>query len=629
MRPTFQATEEQQAVIQSSGGAHLVIAPPGTGKTQVLIERIIWVLRTEQSSSFRVLALTFTTKAAENLRLRVQDALGNDVRRVTALTFHGFCLDVLQHYGDSVGFVTGTTVYDNDDDRLEVLARAIEEEGLPKLEDKSLRQYLTEIAILKRALTPLGAIRDPYVSTIYAAYDRVLRQYHACDFDDLLWLAWRLFTETPRVAKHYRRLYKCIVVDEAQDTSRAQYEVLRAICGEEHRNVMLVADGDQFIYSFAGASDRWLHEFVTDFGAQVHSLTANFRCASIIIDAANRLISLNPGRLNSRVMRPGTTAPGHVRALCFSDEAAEARGVADWAQTLLSLGLEPDWTHVGEERSVAMDDICILGRTRYSLEAIQREFEHRGIPHLFNVSQRGLVETAPAKLVYHGLRIVQNPADRMTKENLLAEWSRELLDEGVAELPVDQFFLRLSEVQAVEPFAAILGSHVGVPDVGTLVQQLLQALGEFDAPEEMFKALIVGDLRTLTERWNSYRGHTSPDERSISEFLGELALAGRSAVDGPGIRVLTIHAAKGLEFRAVAVVGMNEGTFPDYRNLGSEEAIAEERRGMYVAMTRASRVLLLTRAASRRMPWGDVRVQRESRLVSQTGIDMSVAPIDH
>jgi DNA helicase-2/ATP-dependent DNA helicase PcrA len=623
---SFTPTDEQRGLIELVDGCHLVQAPPGTGKTQVLTERIIRLLQGDREATFRILALTFTTKAAENLRRRVEASVGPEGRRVNAQTFHAFCLDVLQNYGEFVGFAGDTTVFDSQDDRLDVLAKAVESEGLVVSDRPSLLRLLERIATLKRALTPPGAVKDADLATAYAAYNRLLQHYHGCDFDDLLWLCWRLFTEAPRVARHYRRLYRFIMLDEAQDTSRAQYEILKAICGDEHRRVMLVADSDQFIYRFAGASDRWLKAFTDDFGAEVHHLTANFRCGSTIVECANRLIQSHPGRVPRERMVPANTAPGRVEAASFPDEAGEAAGVVSRVLDLLHSGLDPSWVHVGESTTLMPEDICILGRNRYSLDHVRATLEARGVPHLFNAGQRGLVETARARLVCQTLRILHNPSDRVTRENVLAEWSDALLDEGVADVPVPEFFARLSAVSGADHIAGLAAEHGPTTELNRLMAGLLGTLKPAPSTGDPADELLAADVRTLTERWDAYRGRTTPDQRSIGGLLGELALAGRSVVDGPGVRVLTVHAAKGLEFKVVVLVGMNEGTIPDYRSLGSGAEVGEEVRITYVAVTRASRLLVLTRPRSRRMPWGADKAQTESRFVKSMGAEMKRQP---
>lgn len=615
-------TAEQRRIVELKGGAHLVIAPPGSGKTQVLIERIIFLIRSTPSDSFRILALTFTTRAAEELRARVERVIGaEEARRVTAATFHAFCLDVLQHYGEPVGFVHDTTIYESEEDRAEVLREALQQEGLPSPDEKQLGQVLQRIGQLKRALTAPESLKDTQLSTAYAAYNRVLRQYRGCDFDDLLWLSWRLLTESPRIARHYRRLYRFIMVDEAQDTSRAQYEILRALAQKDHGEVLLVADSDQFIYRFAGASSRWLQQFEKDFSASVHVLVSNFRSAQAIIDAASKLIAESPDRVPGPRMQGEAAPPGWVGAVEYPNEAAEAAGVVDWLAGLLRDGLPAEWIHQAESASVAPEQLCVLGRNRYCLDAVVRELDTRGMEHVFTPGRRGLVESAAARLAWQGLRILHNPADLVTRESVVATWSDSDPDGGLADLPTDRFLRELDGTQAPEGIVRVLRRHADRTDVSTLVPELLDALAGYDCGEEEANALLVSDVRILRERWESYRGRTTPSERELSGFLGELSLAGRSVVEGPGIRVLTIHAAKGLEFKAVALVGMNEGTLPDYRSV-KQDTLAEEYRIGYVAVSRASRGLLLTRPRMKRMPWGDDRLQQESRLIGKMGLTM-------
>lgn len=622
-----QLTEQQRRIVELADGSHLVQAPPGTGKTEVLTQRALRLLSMEAGSTFRVLALTFTVKAAETLRRRLKEEVGDQASRVNACTFHSFCMDALQHYGHFVGFPADTTIYESDDEKLAVLSQALEEEGFEAPDRKELKTLLERIAVAKRALKLPEAMEDERLATAYAAYVRVLRRFHACDFDDLLWLTWRLMVEAPKVAKHYRRMYRHIMFDEAQDTSRAQYEILRAICGDEHRNVMMVADSDQFIYKFAGASDRWLEAFVVDFGATRHELIENFRCAKAIVAAANKLVERQDGRLPRPAMAPAKAARGAVQAWSFATEKDEAIGIADWVEHLLAKGLDPRTLYASESPSVALEDICVLCRTRYSLDATLNEFGKRAIKCLF-ATGRQLVETREGQIVLQGLKVLQNPADRVTRESILAAWSHDLLDSGVAELEPTPFFSRLEKASPdIAPFARILaGASFGGGRSNTeTVRDLIDAVEAAADAERVAvnRALALsGDAKTLRERWRQYCGHTMPEGRSIGAFLGEVALAGKSVLEGPGIRVLTVHVAKGLEFKASALVGMNEGTLPDYRNMSRKSDLADERRIAYVAITRASRLLLLTRPRQRVMPWGDARVQTESRFIRDMGLTM-------
>jgi DNA helicase-2/ATP-dependent DNA helicase PcrA len=623
----FTPTPDQERLINLVEGSYLVQAPPGTGKTEVLTQRVISLLEKHPGETFRILGLTFTTKAAENLRERVKTAVGQGVsERVTACTFHAFCLQTLQDYGHFVNFAADTTVYESEDDRLDVLSRALDEEGVVIEDAKELRQRLVQIGVAKRDLIDpeLRKDDDPDLAVAYSAYNRVLRRYRACDFDDLLWLTWKLFSEAPKVAKHYRRLYRFIMIDEAQDTSRAQYEILRSLCGEDHRNVMMVADSDQFIYRFTGASPKWLEAFVKDFDAERHQLAENFRCAAVIVEAAKELASRSSRGVPKMVVAGGRPPQGVLTARSYRDEPAEAVGVVTWVQQLLEQGLDPTTLHPSEMSTVRPEEICVLARNRYALTGALEGLERRGIEVLFRAGRKGLVETAEAELVLHSLRLLQNPSDAVTRESILARW-RPSIATDLTHVPVDEFF---RAVAAFSPgsICDVIANAGQAFDLTELVRSLLEALRELETSSgrdnEDWAFLLAGDLDNLEKRWREYSGHVAPEARSLGGLLGELALAGQSVIEGPGVRVLTVHAAKGLEFKAVALLGMNEGTLPDYRSRHRPSDVADERRIAYVAVTRASRALFLTRPRVRQMPWGDLQVQQESRFISEMGLAM-------
>lgn len=621
----FTPTPDQERLIRLVEGSHLVQAPPGTGKTEVLTQRVISLLESHPDETFRLLGLTFTTRAAENLRQRVKAAVGEGMsERITACTFHAFCLTTLQHYGHFVDFPSDTTVYESEDDRLDVLSRALDQEGLETEGVKELRQTLVQIGMAKRDLIDPDLVDDDSdFSAAYSAYNRVLRRYHACDFDDLLWLTWTLFSDAPKVAKHYRRLYRFIMIDEAQDTSRAQYEILRALCGDEHRNVMMVADSDQFIYRFAGASDRWLEAFVTDFDADRHQLVENFRCAVTIVEAAKKLAAGSSRGVPKMIVAGGRPPQGVLTARSFPNEEAEAVGVLTWVEKLLEHGLDPETLHPSEASTVVPEDVCVLARNRYALTEVLEESRRRGIEVLFRAGRKGLVETKEAELVLQGLRVLQNPSDAVTQANILANWAP-AIGTDLTDAPVDEFFSAISDV-APSSICKLFSEAVLSLDLTQLLRSLLDALRELGKENAQgnddWGFMIAGDLDNLENRWREFSGHVEPESRSLGGLLGELALAGQSVIEGPGVRVLTIHAAKGLEFKAVALVGMNQGTLPDYRSTSCND-IADEQRIAYVAVTRASRALFLTRPRVRQMPWGDPQAQQESRFISEMGVAM-------
>jgi DNA helicase-2/ATP-dependent DNA helicase PcrA len=623
----FSATPKQAEIIALRAGAHLVLAPPGSGKTGILTQRIVGLIQESPRDPFRILALTFTKKAAENMRARIEAEIGREWQRVTVTTFHSFCLDVLQHYGEHVGLVPPLTVFENEGDRRATLAQALEDEGLPLPErheaERVFETILREIGRQKRNLAPPESVpaeaecAGMSLRTAYTSYDRLLRRYGALDFDDLLRLCYDLLVTNPRVAAHYRRIYRFILVDEAQDTSRAQYEILRALCGDDHRNVMLVADADQSIYGFAGASDKYLKAFVRDFGAQKHSLSENFRCGEAIVQVAASLIAHNPDRISSdHTMISVARAPGHVTAASYANEGDEATAVADMLVSLLAKGLDPSWLYPGEDPQVDTEDLCVLARSRYNLDGVVEQLKARGIPVAFRSAQTELFESRSYRFVYNALRVVHNDRDLPARASLIAQI------EGVAtdtDTPFVNILGRVGESgdEATALFAPPLLRYIHGP---ASVDALLQALAgiPWSAQNgESDRELREHDARALQDRWSQY-SRTSKDPE-LGGFLAELALAGRTAIDEKGVRALTVHAAKGLEFRAVVMVGMNEGSFPDFRSQ-TGQALVDERRNAYVAVTRAERRLHLTRPRTRTMPWGDLRAQQPSRFLAEMNL---------
>jgi len=627
-------TPEQRRAIEVNEGAYLVIAPPGSGKTFVLTQRIIRLLQQSAGESFRILALTFTTKAAEEMRGRIEAEISDEWRRVLASTFHAFCLDVLQHYGDRVGVDQNSTIYESDADRLEVLARGLADDGYrvegAQNQKQTLSSMLGEIGRLKRNLIPASAaprdrIEGVSLAEAYTAYDRTLRLFGALDFDDLLLLTHGLLTEHPRVAEHYRRIFRYVLVDEAQDMSLAQYEVLSALLGKAHRNVMLVADADQSIYGFAGASHRFVDRFVQEFDADELPLKNSFRCGRYIAEAANRLIAHNPDRVDRpAAMQAAIDATGMIKGRSFQDEQGEARAVADWIEALLDRGMEPTWLVANETPVVDDQDICVLARSRYALRSTIGELESRKISHRFGTGEAGLFESELFQAALFSLRVLANPKDVMSRAKLLAVAGCpvDAQDDSFSQTRPTDFFELIERTRGewsrfVSPFVKAARDELDVVD---LIDGLTRSNLDWvtDADERDLSRL---DQQVLAERWKVSAARSGYAERSLAGLLGELALAGRQILEGPGVRVLSIHAVKGLEFRVVVLVGMNEGIFPDFR-AESNKDLEEERRNAYVAVTRASRALLITRPQTRITSYGNVRPQSESRFVSEMGLQM-------
>jgi len=627
-RTEFTPTNEQRSLIALGDGCFLVIAPPGSGKTTVLTERVARIVA-DPAETFRVLALTFTNKAAENMRNRLFASVGEHSSRVTACTIHSFCLEALRNYGDSVGVPENVSIYENENDRIAALLRGLVDEGIyldaADANDKALTNILKSISALKRNLvTPEEApqtVEEGIVplGTAYAAYDRSLRLFGALDFDDILFFAYRLFSTNERVVKQYRRVYSYVVVDEAQDTNVAQYEVLSALCGPSLRNVMLVADADQSIFRFAGATTKNLLRFESEFAARRLGLTQNFRCASRIVEAANALIANNASRITTGDhMTSAVLAAGCVEAGAYPNEEAEAAAALAIVDHLVRDGLDAEWCYAGEVTKLAAEDICVLGRSRYALATILQTMEADGRPFQFSAGRDGLFESEAFSAFEAALRLVHNPGDVLARRSLARQGARGT-EAASNPAPLKSLLDHLPDWRR-HAFAPLVTLEASALNLEAAVAEVIARTRTTTFNDEEERAIVLADASILEKRWAGFRSVHGSDA-TVGRLLGDIALAGRGGIDGPGIRVLTIHAAKGLEFRAVILVGMNEGTFPDYRSKNVDE-VADERRNAYVAITRAERGLFLLRAKSRVMPWGDSKPQRASRFLAEANIVM-------
>jgi DNA helicase-2/ATP-dependent DNA helicase PcrA len=625
-------TDQQEVAVGVDGGAYLLMAPPGSGKTEILVRRVIRLLENSRGQTFRILALTFTTKAAESLRSRVLASLADDGWRLTAGTFHAFCLDVLQHYGEPVGVAANATVLAALDERLDALNRAMESEGYlapgAVLGADAGRTLLAAIDQLRGQLVPpLAAAATPVpplgipAARLYQAYDATLTQLNAIDFPGMLERCYRLLVESHWTLEMLRRTYRYVLVDEAQDTNYAQFELLRTLVDRDHANVFLVADRNQAIYGFAGSDTRFLDEFVSEFGATKLPLTSNFRSAGRIVAIANRLAKHLPGGGTGLAMTSVAGAEGHVDAFAFPDEAAEARAISEWVSRLLREGLDPNWAHAGEDLRVSAEQVCILGRTRFALDPVRARLEELAIPNVFRTGEGGLFDSELGQALYFLLRAVCKPLDRPA--------TRKAAD-------------RLSPIVGNPPDGADIGDLISLMEgdrenrlrpIASELRLLLDGAGsvaalisagtkvELPYGDAALDAAWVSDRAAFAGFWRMFEIRTRDGERTLQGFVQWLSIAQRGAIDEPGVRLLTVHAAKGLEFRAVAVIGLNEGTFPYYKALQSESELNEERRSVYVAITRAARVLLLSRPVRRETRSGP-RVQAESRFLAEMDIKM-------
>ncbi|MBB3014028.1 ATP-dependent helicase [Cupriavidus alkaliphilus] len=607
MSEAFKArlSSDQLSVATHVHGSLLVVAGPGSGKTRVLTERIRHLL-TSVPGHFRVLALTFTNKAADEMKERLAD-LGEERERAFIGTLHGFCLEVLTERGKLVGIEGAPNIFEQAKDRREVLEKAIENDPFlsaeleeiddPKERKRRVDKWLASISYAKSHPITCAVVEDEGIRRVIEAYDAGMRASNAYDFDDLLLLTYQLLIDNPKLGDIYRRLYKFICIDEAQDMNEAQYAVICALCGETHRDVMMVGDPRQSIYGFNKSGPEYMDRFGAEFGAKRVELTANFRSSRAVVKFAQTLDS-------SYMVHQQLPVPGNVEVLRGEDEKHEATLIADELQRLFAEG------HPDVEGGLQPSKCAVLGRTRYALLSIEDEFKERGIEFFKRLSANHENESDLVEDFLIALRILANPKDRLHLAMLTKRWR--LPESRVSE----DFVANLTALAASsnDPKCAAVRDAIAAAAKNPARVNLMPALDALkshaDTLKEAERLPIYEDVAVLSQEWDQFL-RTATGPKNLSAFISSKALGGTQKASRDGVAILTVHASKGLEFDVVFMAGMADGVFPDYRATGPAQQ-AEETRNAFVAATRSRRLLYLTYPASRVMPWGDERRQRPS-----------------
>ena len=599
----------QTRVVEHEEGALLVVAGPGSGKTRVLTERVRRLL-TEVPGHFRILALTFTNKAANEMKERLSD-LGYEGQRAFIGTMHSFCLEMLSERGKPVGVEGLPHVFEQHKDRKEILVEAVKQDPLlsdelasehdAKAIAKRLDQWLASISWLKAHPSAIDDSEDEIGKRALEAYDAGLRACGAYDFDDLLLLSYRLLSEYPKIADFYRRLYRFVCIDEAQDLNEAQYSVLMALCRDSFRNVMMVGDPKQSIYGFNTSSPDYMWRFEEEFAAEKIELTENFRSSKAVVDLAT---ALDP----NYVVEGQLPIRGLVEVLAGDDEEEEAKLVADKIQTLIADG------HADVEGAITWERCAVLGRTRFVLMALESELRERGIPFYKRLTANHENESDVMEDFVLSLRVMANPKDRLHLSALAKRWKSGIPLLSVDATAVDVIGSMASSVGA--PRARAVADALAAIAARTQRLDMLPGLGVIkayaDTLDEQGKRAIYEDAAVFEQEWDQYL-RVGPSNRSVGGFMSSKALGATQQAAREGVALLTVHSSKGLEFDVVFVAGMVEGVFPDYRAVGKAKEMAEEARNAFVAVTRSKRLLYLSYPRVRKMPWGDTKLQQPSR----------------
>lgn len=580
-------SEEQVQVVNSGADALLVLASAGSGKTEVVARRVERLLTETPADDSRILALTYTVKAADELRERLNARLGVLARRVESDTLHGFSHSLVRAYGTRIGLPPEPELLTRDEDRLEQLREWCETQGLNLPEDPRETFRLLDLARAR------GEDNE-----MVRAWSDALSSVSALDYPALLTAAIDLLS-LPSVRRQVRRLYSTVVIDEAQNLTQAQYALIQALVLDEVRIMiptMLVGDDKQSIVSFAGADPRLLERFRSDFHATKLTLTRNFRSAQVLSETANRVAH----RLGHETASGSTfAAPGKLLTAEFADESAEAEGVAEWIRQILADGLPQDALGPAESTAIRPEDIAVLARSAAALRHVSQILERRKVPYALASTTDEWFSTTQGRIVFEIIGIHTDPAHRSTYRAI-----GRLLDRSP--LPPTSVEEVKSSLAAFEDSA--IGQLATLLDL-THVDELLPALRTLKSPASADDSRLAAwqdDLDQFERAWFAFDQSADRTAVTWGNFKLHCFRLQRGDALAPGVRLLTVHKAQGQEFSAVAVVGLNAGQFPDFRAT-TQETLTSELRTFYVALTRARRVLMLTRSTQRETRYGPRR----------------------
>jgi DNA helicase-2/ATP-dependent DNA helicase PcrA len=609
----------QEAAVTHAEGPLLVLAGAGSGKTRVLTARVADLVQRRGVRPERILAVTFTNRAAQEMRRRVGGLLGRDPVGLWIGTFHALCARLLRREAPHVGFTSQFTIYD-EDDRLGLIRRLLERaEYSPKTFPPRLLQSVISAA-KNRLVTAaeLGAAADDRVTRvaaeIYHDLGPALQQANAMDFDDLLLHPLTLFRDHPDRLAFYQRRFDAVLVDEFQDTNRAQYLLIRHL-GERHRNVCVVGDDDQSIYSWRGADVRNMRDFQLDFpDAALVRLEENYRSTQVILDAANAVIAENAERLG-KTLFTARREGDPVVVVAAADERDEGEWVAREVRSLVV------------EHAHGYGEIAVLYRTNAQSRAFEDAFRRSAVPYRV-VGAVSFYNRREVRDLLAYLRLVANPADDeaflravqiprrgigvsslRTLQEAATRWKRSLLETAAIASRVPD--LRPNARRGLEGFAEAIGGlreAAATASPAAILERIVEQIDyEAHLREEGFEGVErienVRELIAAAAEWSEEIAEGEEVGTPVQRFLETAALTTsdeRVAGDASGVTLMTVHTAKGLEWPVVVVAGLEDGLFPLSRAMETPEGTEEERRLAYVAMTRAQDRVYLTWARTRR-----------------------------
>jgi len=600
-------TEIQQQAVTWNKGSLLVLAGPGSGKTRVLTCRIARLLEESRSQRFRILALTFTNKAADEMSDRIHSFVPELIDRVSISTFHGFCVKVLRQHGVHIGINPNFRIYSQVEDRKVLLQNALRRD--PEITNFETHQILPLIDRLKtRLLCPEnaelhhgisgGTFRDAPELLIkaYRLYEEELQQANALDFHSLIFEAYKLFKH-PALVKHYQTVYKYWLIDEFQDTNEAQYRLLRRMVADDFEEIFAVADDDQTIYEWNGANVGRISTMVSDFSCKIIQLPTNFRCPPPIVEAANRLLVYNIRRLQNK--NPSESSQ-HEKS--ERDRAIQYRVFLTHHEEATSIADEID-----NMSDVERSHTLILARNRSLLQSIHDHLEAKGISSIMLV-HRGDFVSPQMRYLIACLRQIDRPLDLHNLASLIN------ISKNIDPIAPDiEDIISRSQSESTSYLSDWIDA-VKSTDLSSWIAEAVNILSYFTDGSlkldqmigEMTKLFAHEtddlDLQEDLRIWHKISStfDVLSNRASLGQCLQELDLRSKASISKPGsVSLATIHGAKGLEFDAVYLIGLAEEILPSWYSIQENNggpALEEERRACFVAITRAKKRLVLSHA---------------------------------
>jgi DNA helicase-2/ATP-dependent DNA helicase PcrA len=623
--------DAQREAVQQTQGPLLVLAGAGSGKTRVLTTRIAYLVREKGIPPYHILAITFTNKAAAEMKGRVEAMVPESIRELWVSTFHSACLRILRRQAKFLGYEGNFVIYD-DADQQTVVKDCIKELNF---DDKRFtpRSFASAISQAKSRLMDYVSFEEQaydyfskIVARVYELYQKRLKNNNALDFDDLLMLTVRLFQQNQAVLAYYQNKFRYILVDEYQDTNHAQYVLVNLLAGQ-HRNLCVVGDPDQSIYNFRGADIQNILSFEKDYPeARIIKLEQNYRSTGTILEAANNVIKNNPNRKDKQLW----TAAGEGTPLVVhlaNDEKMEAHYVAGRIELLHGI------------KGMGYSSFAVLYRTHAMSRTIEEILIRRSIPYTI-IGGLKFYDRKEIKDLLAYLRLLDNPRDTVSLARIINVPKRGIGDaslqkilnyaaaagvdlimalSGAAEIPG----LTGKAKKAAALLGGVLGgiaAEAGEMSVTEITGSILEKTGywaELDAENTVESRTRQENLKEFLTVTGDFDSHA--EEKTLTEFLSGIALVAvvdNLDEDAEKVVLMSLHSAKGLEFPVIFLIGMEEGVFPHSRSLDDSGEMEEERRIAYVGITRAEKMLYLTHSWQRTL-YGATRLNPRSRFLEE------------